>query len=115
MEKQRETYCEEFRLILDQEEKTVIVEPMRPGAGLKLSKDGALRLDCFSVRCGTGEAGRIGQTRQGIGCRRGWSVWLTSLHFRLCRHGMICGKQRNCREAGRRMSLIPAWNGIQKR
>ncbi len=44
MEKQRETYCEEFRLILDQEEKTVIVEPMRPGAGLKLSKDGALRL-----------------------------------------------------------------------
>ncbi len=38
------TYCEEFRLILDQEEKTVIVEPMHPGAGLKLSKDGARRL-----------------------------------------------------------------------
>lgn len=41
---QQETHCEEFRLILDQEEKTVIVEPMRPGARLKLTKDGAQRM-----------------------------------------------------------------------
>lgn len=47
MEKQRETYCEEFRLILDQREKTVVVEPLRPGATLRLTKDGARRLAGF--------------------------------------------------------------------
>ncbi len=44
MEEHRETYCEEFRLIRNQEEKTIIVEPLRPGARLKVSKEGARRL-----------------------------------------------------------------------
>lgn len=43
MEKQ-EIYCEEFCLVVDQEEKTVVVKAMRPGAELKLTKEGARRL-----------------------------------------------------------------------
>lgn len=44
MEDKRDRCGEEFCLVVDQEEKTVVVKAMRPGETVKLTKEGARRL-----------------------------------------------------------------------
>ena len=46
-QKEWKVYCEEFRVEPDPEEKTIVVEAMRPRATLRLTKEGAILLAGF--------------------------------------------------------------------